>query len=85
VEDVIYRLDGVGEVAVIGVPDPVLGSSIKAVLTLHPGAQVTKQDVLRHCSAHLEDFMVPKIVEFQTSLPKTESGKINKREIATIS
>jgi long-chain acyl-CoA synthetase len=55
------------------------------VLTLHPGAQVTKQDVLRHCSAHLEDFMVPKIVEFQTSLPKTESGKINKREIATIS
>lgn len=81
VEDVIYTLDGVAEVAVIGVPDPILGSAIKAVLSLRPGAQVTKQDVLRHCTARLEDFMVPKIVEFQASLPKTESGKISKRAI----
>jgi len=82
VEDVIYRLNGIAEVAVIGMPDAILGSVIKAVLTLRPGAQVTKQEVLRHCSANLEDFMVPRIVEFQTSLPKTESGKINKRAIA---
>jgi amino acid adenylation domain-containing protein len=81
VEDVIYSLDGVAEVAVIGVPDPILGSAIKAVLTVRPGAQVTKQDVLRHCAARLEDFMVPKIVEFQASLPKTETGKISKRAI----
>ena len=81
VEDVIYALDGVAEVAVIGVPDPILGSAIKAVLTVRPGAQVTKQDVLRHCTARLEDFMVPKIVEFQASLPKTETGKISKRAI----
>jgi amino acid adenylation domain-containing protein len=81
VEDVIYALDGVAEVAVIGVPDPILGSAIKAVLTVRPGAQVTKQDVLRHCAAKLEDFMVPKIVEFQASLPKTETGKISKRAI----
>ena len=81
VEDVIYALDGVAEVAVIGVPDPILGSAIKAVLTVRPGAQVTKQDVLRHCAARLEDFMVPKIVEFQASLPKTETGKISKRAI----
>jgi amino acid adenylation domain-containing protein len=82
VEDVIYTLDGVAEVAVIGVPDPILGSAIKAVLTLRPGAQINKQDVLRHCSTRLEDFMMPRIVEFQASLPKTESGKINKRMIA---
>ena len=81
VEDVIYALDGVAEVAVIGVPDPILGSAIKAVLTVRPGAQLTKQDVLRHCAARLEDFMVPKIVEFQASLPKTETGKISKRAI----
>jgi acyl-coenzyme A synthetase/AMP-(fatty) acid ligase len=37
--------------------------------------------VLRHCAARLEDFMVPKIVEFQASLPKTETGKISKRAI----
>lgn len=82
VEDVIYRLEGVAEVAVIGVPDPVLGSSIKAVLTLRPGAEVTAKDVLRHCSTRLEDFMVPKHVEIRDSLPKTESGKISKRLIA---
>jgi long-chain acyl-CoA synthetase len=82
VEDVLYELDGIAEAAVIGVPDPILGSAIKAVLTLHAGALVTKQDVLRHCAAKLEDFMRPKIVEFREWLPKTESGKISKRMIA---
>ena len=82
VEDAIYALDGVAEVAVIGVPDAILGSAIKAVLTLRPGVAITRQDVLRHCSTRLEDFMMPKIVEFQESLPKTESGKISKRMIA---
>jgi long-chain acyl-CoA synthetase len=81
VEDVLYALEGVAEAAVIGVPDPVLGSAIKAVVTLRPGAQLAAQDVLRHCSDRLEDFMVPKMVEFRASLPKTESGKISKREI----
>jgi amino acid adenylation domain-containing protein len=81
VEDAIYALDGVAEVAVVGVPHPILGNAIKAVLTLRPNVQVTKQDVLRHCVARLEDFMVPKFVEFKASLPKTESGKISKREI----
>ena len=82
VEDAIYGLEGVAEVAVIGVPDAVLGNAIKAVLTLRPGAQISRQDVLRHCSTRLEDFMMPKIVEFRESLPKTESGKISKRMIA---
>ncbi len=82
VEDAIYALEGVAEVAVIGVPDTILGNAIKAVLTVRPGAQLTRQDVLRHCSARLEDFMMPKIVEFRASLPKTESGKISKRMIA---
>jgi long-chain acyl-CoA synthetase len=82
VEDVIYRLDGVSEVAVIGIPDSVLGSAIKAVIALRPGATLTSRDVLRHCASHLEDFMIPKAVEFQDSLPKTESGKISKRHLS---
>ena len=65
VEDVIYGLEGVAEVAVIGVPDTILGSAIKAVVALRPGAQISRQDVLRHCAAKLEDFMRPKIVEFR--------------------
>jgi len=81
VEEVLYAIDGVAEAAVVGVPDPILGSLIKALVTLHQGTQLTKQDILRHCAAHLEDFMVPKVVEFCDSLPKTESGKISKRAI----
>ena len=79
----VILMDGVTEVAVIGVPDPILGNAIKAVLALRPGAHITKQEVLRHCSSRLEDFMMPRIVEFRVSLPKTESGKISKRMIAS--
>lgn len=81
VEDVLYSIPGVAEAAVIGVPDPVLGSLIRAYVTLRPGARLTRQDVFRHCVANLEDFMVPKEVEFCDFLPKTETGKISKRAI----
>jgi acyl-CoA synthetase (AMP-forming)/AMP-acid ligase II len=81
VEEAIYSLDGVAEVAVMGIPDPVLGSAIKAVVALRAGVQMTEHDVLRHCKSRLEDFMVPKLVRFMETLPKTESGKISKRAI----
>ena len=81
VENVLYALRGVSEAAVIGVPDPILGQAIKAVIVLTPEARLTEQDVIRHCARHLEDFMVPKLVEFRDDLPKTESGKISRRLI----
>ncbi|HZP02565.1 MAG TPA: AMP-binding protein [Terriglobia bacterium] len=84
VEDVLYRLDGVVEAAVVGVPDEVLGKAIKAVISLRKGVQLTVQDVLAHCKANLEDFMVPKYVEIRDSLPKTSSGKISKLELAQL-
>lgn len=82
IEDALYSLDSVAEAAVIGVPDPILGSAIKAVIVPKQRADITAQTVLRHCSEKLEDFMIPKIVEFRASLPKTDSGKINRRAIA---
>ncbi|MCB1497235.1 MAG: AMP-binding protein [Bauldia sp.] len=81
VETALYGLAGIAEAAVVGVPDPVLGHAIKAVVALSPGSQITEKDVLRHCAANLEDFMVPKMVEFRDSLPKTDSGKISRRLI----
>ncbi len=77
VENVLYSLPGVTETAVIGVPDPVLGEAIKAIIVA-PGNNLTEKQVLRHCRAHLEDFMVPQMVEFRDELPKTSSGKIKK-------
>ncbi len=82
IENVLYGLDGVGMAAVVGVPDPVLGQAVKAVISPKDGCQLTSQDVLRHCAQHLEDFMVPKIVEFRVDMPRTPTGKIDKRQLA---
>ena len=82
VEDVIYSLPGVVDAAVIGVADPVLGYAIKAIVTVATGSSLTEQDILRHCRQGLEDFMIPKYVEFCENMPKTTTGKISKKSLA---
>ncbi|MDY7077076.1 MAG: AMP-binding protein [Chloroflexota bacterium] len=76
VESALYRLTGVVEAAVVGVPDDILGQAIKAFVVYRGEQPLTEKDVLRHCAQHLEDFMMPKYIEFRDSLPKTSSGKI---------
>jgi amino acid adenylation domain-containing protein len=80
VENVLYTIRGVQDAAVIGIPDPVLGQAIKAFLVA-PGAGLTEAAVISHCKAHLEDFMVPRQVEFRNELPKTGSGKIRRMDL----
>jgi amino acid adenylation domain-containing protein len=82
VENALYALPGIREAAVVGVPDPILGLAIKAVVAADLQANLSAHDVIRHCARHLEDFMVPKMVEFRAALPKTESGKISRRQVA---
>ncbi len=77
VESVLYGLKGVTEVAVVGTPDPILGEAVKAFVVAE-GSELSEAEVLAYCRANLEDFMVPKYVEFRSSLPKTTSGKIKK-------
>jgi amino acid adenylation domain-containing protein len=81
VEAVLYALEGVVEAAVIGVPDPVLGQAIVAFIAPTPGRELTEAAVLAHCRTNLEDYMMPKYVEFRPELPKTESGKISHRSL----
>jgi long-chain acyl-CoA synthetase len=84
VENVLYEIEGVREAAVVGVPDPVLGMAIKAVLAVDPLAGLTERQVLRHCAKRLEDFMVPRMVEFRDALPKSANGKISRRQVAAM-
>jgi long-chain acyl-CoA synthetase len=80
VENVIYELPGVVAVAVVGVPDPILGQAIKAFVVAK-NTDLTEMQVLAHCRSRLEDFMVPQYVEFRDELPVNTSGKIARREL----
>jgi acyl-CoA synthetase (AMP-forming)/AMP-acid ligase II len=81
VEDAIHGIPSVREVAVIGIPDPVLGQAIKAFV-VSSDSSLTERDILLHCKTHLEDYMMPKVITFCAELPKTSTGKIKKTELS---
>ena len=80
IESVIAELEGVLEVGVIGVPDGKRGEVVKAVIVRKDPA-LTEEDVIAHCRKDLTAYKVPRIVEFRTELPKTNVGKILRREL----
>jgi len=78
VENIIYKMPSVTQAAVVGVPDEVLGQAVKAFIVCNDGQKVTERDVLHHCAQYLEEYMMPRHIEFRSSLPQTSSGKIKK-------
>ena len=80
VEDVLYRHPAVLAVAVVAKPDPRWGETPCAFVETKAGAQVTADELIAHCKAHLAGFKVPRAVEF-CELPKTSTGKIQKFEL----
>lgn len=84
VEAVLHSLAGVAEAVVTGVPDPVMGEAVKAIVVASDPA-LSDRDVIRHCARNLEDHMVPKFVEFRAELPKTDTGKVSRRLAAATS
>jgi long-chain acyl-CoA synthetase len=83
IEEAIAELAGVSEVAVVGVDDEILGQTIKAIIVLRPGAEVTPMVVKAHCLRRLPTYKVPKFIEFEDILPRTASGKIRRFLLAS--
>jgi len=83
VEEVIASHPHVKEVGVIGVPDPEVGEKVKAIVVLHSEARgkVSEEDIMKYCAGKLAAYMVPKIVEFRGEVPKTDIGKVSRREL----
>jgi HIP---CoA ligase len=81
VEQVLARLDGVAESAVIGVPDPRLGEVGQAFLVARPGHALAEADVLAFCRERLANYKVPRRVVFRGALPRNASGKVLKKEL----
>ena len=82
VENAISLMPGVGEVAVIGVPDERWGERVHAIIVPKPGAQLTADAVMEHCRARIAGYKCPRSVDFRaTPLPLSGAGKILKREL----
>jgi long-chain acyl-CoA synthetase len=80
IEEVIAGHPGVLECAVIGVPDARSGEAVKAFV-VKKDPNVTAEDIIKFCGTELTNYKVPKQIEFRTSLPKTNVGKILRREL----
>jgi long-chain acyl-CoA synthetase len=81
IEEVLYAFPAIAEAAVIGVPDPVHGEEVKAVIVLKEGHPATEAEIIGYCREHLAGYKYPRTVEFRDRLPKTATGKILKREL----
>jgi amino acid adenylation domain-containing protein len=81
VESTLLAIAGVREAAVIGVPDEILGSAIKAFVVLEPDAMLDASTLQRECRARLESFKVPTYIELRAALPRSSNGKIQKTEL----
>ena len=80
IENVVVEMDGILEAAAIGMPDDRSGEIVK-LFVVRTDATVTEQDVLDHCRENLTNYKRPKLVEFRDELPKTNVGKILRREL----
>lgn len=81
VEEVLFEHPAVQEAAVLGVPDPYRGETVKAFIVLKEGQSVTESELNSFCRERLAAYKVPSMYEFRTELPKTMVGKVLKRAL----
>jgi amino acid adenylation domain-containing protein len=82
VETTLYRHPAIREAVVLPVPDELLGSRLRAVVTADGGSKITRENVLDHCRRWLPSYMVPDMVEFRDEMPRTLTGKVDRAGLA---
>ena len=84
VEETLYRHPAVRLAAVLGIPDPYRGETVKAVIALKdghtfPDPETARQDILHFCQTRLANYKVPRIIDFRDQLPVSAAGKVLRR------
>ncbi len=82
VEEILYENPKVIEAAVVGVPDPYRGETVKAFVVLRAGEQATEEEIIEFCRTRLAPYKCPRSVDIRSSLPKSTIGKILRRVLA---
>ncbi|MFA7467546.1 MAG: long-chain-fatty-acid--CoA ligase [Desulfotomaculaceae bacterium] len=83
VEDVLYTHPGIYDVAVVGVPDAVMGEELLAFIMVRDGHELGDVDIKDFCQGKIAKYKIPRYYRFVASLPKTSSGKLMRKELQT--
>ncbi len=83
VEEVLYMHPKIKAAGVVGVPDPKVGQMIKAYVVLQSEARgkISEEEIVEFCKENMAHYKVPRIIEFRGELPKTDVGKVSRREL----
>jgi long-chain acyl-CoA synthetase len=84
IEEVVAELAGVAEVAAGSIDDEILGQAIVVCVVRDTASTLSTEHIKAHCRARLPGYKVPKAVRFVSALPRTESGKVRRFELATV-
>jgi fatty-acyl-CoA synthase len=81
VENTLYLHPAVLECAVVGVPDEIWGEAVRGIVVLKPARKATEEELIRFCKERIARYKAPKSIDFISVLPKTGSGKIEKKKL----
>ena len=80
VEEVLFKHPKIADATVVGAPHQKMGETVRAIIVLKEGEEMTEQEVKDHVAQYLADYKVPRIIEFVKSLKKTATGKVLKKD-----